>query len=183
MYLITGYHGGEISTSLSTSPPPEAVESNKVAPQPLFLYTRQAQGSCQPFVGHSFQLFHQLCCHSVDVFKDLHIFWAVCSTLHAALKVRGHQCQTQQDSSGQLVMMCLTDPRMGFALSAARAHCWLTLSCCQPAPPDPCLQDCPPQAGLLHRLLDLGHTGIACSWACKRCFLQTDQPWKVKILC
>ncbi|KAM7129641.1 uncharacterized protein J5F26_011052 isoform 1-T1 [Ciconia maguari] len=35
--------GEEISTSLSTSPPQEAVESNEVALQSLFLQTRQTQ--------------------------------------------------------------------------------------------------------------------------------------------
>ena len=35
----------ELSTSLSTSPPQEAVKSNQVAPQPPFLQTRQTQSS------------------------------------------------------------------------------------------------------------------------------------------
>jgi len=39
---ITGSQGEELSISLCTSPPQEAAERNKVAPQPLLLQTRQA---------------------------------------------------------------------------------------------------------------------------------------------
>ncbi|KAK4815415.1 hypothetical protein QYF61_001403 [Mycteria americana] len=71
--LITGYQGEELSTSLSSSPPQKAVESNEVTPQPPFLPTRQAQSARPLLTGHAFQPFHQLCCPPLDAFKDLHI--------------------------------------------------------------------------------------------------------------
>jgi len=37
---ITGSQGEELNTSLCTSPPQEAAESNKVAPQPALLQMR-----------------------------------------------------------------------------------------------------------------------------------------------
>lgn len=41
---ITGSQGEEIITSLSTSPPQEAVESNEIAPQPPFIQTLNRTG-------------------------------------------------------------------------------------------------------------------------------------------
>ncbi|KAK4815837.1 hypothetical protein QYF61_008440 [Mycteria americana] len=73
MCPVTGYQGEELSTSLSTSPPQKAVESNEVAPQPPFLPTRQTQSARPLLTGHAFQPFHQLCCPPLDAFKDLHI--------------------------------------------------------------------------------------------------------------
>ena len=49
---VTGSQGEELSTSLSTSPPQEAVGSNGVAPQPPSLQTKQAQ-SPQPLLTGS----------------------------------------------------------------------------------------------------------------------------------
>ena len=45
MHPITEYQGEELGTSLSTSPPREAVGSNEVTPQPPFLQTTQAQST------------------------------------------------------------------------------------------------------------------------------------------
>jgi len=61
MHPVTGYQGEEIATSLSTSIPQEAVESNEVTPQPPFLQKGQTQSPQMPLIGHSFQPFHQLC--------------------------------------------------------------------------------------------------------------------------
>ena len=88
----TGSPGEEISTSLSLSAPQEAVESNEVTPQPPALQTRQTQCPQLLFIRHAFQPFHQLCCHPLDAFKDLHILpklWG--PELHRVFKVRPHQ--------------------------------------------------------------------------------------------
>ena len=71
---FTGSQGEELSTSLSTSPPQEAVESNEVAPQPPFLQTRQIQNPQPLLTVHAFQLFHQLNCPPLDVFEYLWSF-------------------------------------------------------------------------------------------------------------
>ena len=43
MHPLSGYQGEELSTSLSTSIPQEAVESNEVTPQPALLQNSYAQ--------------------------------------------------------------------------------------------------------------------------------------------
>ena len=73
MCPVTGEQGEELSTSLPTSPPLEAIENNEVPPQPSFLQTRQARSPQLLFTGHAFQPSHQLCCPPLDTFKDLHI--------------------------------------------------------------------------------------------------------------
>jgi len=91
MCPIAGYQGEEISTSLSMSPPQEAVDSNEVTPQPPLLQTRQAQSPQLLHIAHAFQAFHQPCCPSLDVFKDLHILLKLWGPeLHTVLKVRPH---------------------------------------------------------------------------------------------
>jgi len=96
---ITGYQGEEINTSFSTSPPQEAVRSNKVAPQPPFLQTRQTQSPQLLLTGHTFQLFHQVWCPPLDAFKHVNILLQLWGPeLFTALKVRPHQCWIQWDN-------------------------------------------------------------------------------------
>lgn len=59
MRPVPGYQGEELSNPLSACPPEEAVESKQVAPQSLFLQTRQTW-SLQPVLGPALQLLPQL---------------------------------------------------------------------------------------------------------------------------
>jgi len=59
---VTGSQWEELSTSLSASPPLEAVESNEVTPQPPVLQTRGTQSPQPLLIRHALQPFHQLCC-------------------------------------------------------------------------------------------------------------------------
>ena len=128
---ITGYQGEELSTSISTSPPQKAVESNEVGPQSPSLQTRQDQSPQLLLTGHSFQLCHQLYCSPLEALKDLHILLQLWDPeLHTVLEVRLHQRWIQWDNhffcpAGYAVFDA---PRMGFALLAARTDCWLLLS-------------------------------------------------------
>jgi len=82
-----------IGTSLSTSCPWKAAESNEVAPLPPFLLTKQNQGPQLLLTGHAFQSFHQLCCFPLDAFKNLHILLKLWGPeLQTVLKVRSHKC-------------------------------------------------------------------------------------------
>lgn len=84
--------GEEVSISLFTSPPKDAVENNKVSPQPPFLQTRQTQ-TAQPLIRHVFQPFHRLCFRPLNACKDLQILLKLWGPeLHAVCQMRPQQC-------------------------------------------------------------------------------------------
>lgn len=88
----TGNQGEEIQTSLSTSPPQEAVESNEVTPQP-FLQTKKCRSPQPLLIGYYFPPLHRFCRPPLDTFKYLNIlfkFWG--PKLQTVLKVLFGNC-------------------------------------------------------------------------------------------
>ena len=144
---ITESQGEELSTSLSTSPPWETVESSDVAPRPPALQMRRTQSSQLLLAGHALQPCHRLCCPPLGTFEDHRVllqWWG--PELHTVLKVRPHQHWIQQDNplSGPAGRAVFGVPWNGVSLWVARARCWLLLSLLPPSTPGPFLQGCSP---------------------------------------
>jgi len=97
MHPVTGSQGEEISTSISTSPPQEAIESNE---SPLrLLFSKLDKPMSQDIPSSPFQPFHQLCCPPLDIFKYLtNVLKLWGPELHTVLKMRPHKCWMQQDN-------------------------------------------------------------------------------------
>lgn len=140
MRPVPGYQGEELSTPLSACPPEEAVESKQVAPQSLFLQTRQT-GSLQPLLGPALQLLPQLSRGGTSEY--FHVLPQLRRPeRHAAPKARPRRGSVQR--TPPLLAGCrgLAHRRTRFVRPAAGPRCGLTLSnqhprsllqvCCEP---------------------------------------------------
>ena len=77
----------------SAFPPQGASGSTEVASWPLLLWAGQSQCPQPLLVAHAFLPCYQLCCPSLDVFKDFNILSILGSPeLHTVFRERPHQC-------------------------------------------------------------------------------------------